>query len=571
MIKIIQNPFLRNYLPSILIVTVVAIFYFICIHFSYNFFYQDDYHLLSFVTISEDDSVGFQEKLKALWGLHNEHRIIFPRLITLLDYYLQGHIDWAALNVVSSLYYLGIFCFFYKIIHKSKLNYWYILPVALLIFQPSAYQNFFWTISILQQVGSIFWAMLLFYSMVYFKPSKFWISLLLVFVLTFTHGNGLFAFGVGGLLLILQKRYKVLWIWISWMAVITFLYFYHYNTAQSSNITGSLSNLSRLIGFFGGFWGVCFERIFHSTNHAITIGLTIFSILFVINARVISNTLFSNYNTKFENYYSQKSLFLMACFLYFSITAGLVALSRSWSSMEAAFQNRYLHNSVITLVLLYTTLLLHKSNFVKKIILSLGLILGLSYYIFAWYSNYEFLVFQNQNQESDAVNYVLNGVTTANNKIFNDNIKEVLSNSLKKNISILPFTPLKNTVQNINNYTIKSEINYPITMDKDSVLSFNIANSHYRPVYHFTNVNFPTSNRIYLILKSTKNTFVFATNHRKIRKIDLLKSGHFFTNGFYASITPDVIPSSEYAIGILQKNNDNSFHFYPTTTKIDTK
>ena len=571
MIKITQNPFFRNYLPSILIITVVAIFYFVCIHFSYNFFYQDDYHLLRFVTVIEDNSVSLQEKFNALWGLHNEHRIIFPRLITLLDYIIQGHIDWGVLNVVSALYYLGIFYFFYKIIIKNSFNNWYVLPVALLIFQPSAYENFFWTISILQQVGNVFWAMFLFYSIVYFKPSKFWISLLLVFILTFTHGNGLFAFAVGGLLLILQKRYKELLIWIGFMIVITFLYFYHYYTAQNSNIAGSLSNLSRLIGCFGGFWGVCFKEIFDSTNYAILVGLVLFSILFLINLRVIFTALFSKYNPKFEKFFPQKNLFLLACFLYFTITSGLVALSRSWSSIDAAFQNRYLHNSVIALVLLYTTLLLYKSNFIRKIILSLGLILGLSYYIFAWYQNYEFLVFQHQNQESDAVNYALNGVTTVNDKFFNDDIKEVLSNSFKKNISIMPFTSLKNTIQNIEKYTVKSKVDYLITLGKDSILTFNITNSHYRPVYHFTNVDFPASNRIYLTLKSTQNTFVFATNHRKIRKVDFLKSGQFFTNGFYVSIITNAIPSGEYAVGILQKSDDNSFHFYPTTSKIFAK
>ena len=571
MIKITQNPFFRNYLPSILIITVVAIFYFVCIHFSYNFFYQDDYHLLRFVTVIEDDTVSFQEKLSTLWGLHNEHRIIFPRLITLLDYYIQGHIDWAVLNVISALYYFGIFCFFYKNIHQAGLNNWYVLPVALLIFQPSAYENYYWTISILQQVGNLFWAFFLFYSLAYFKPSKFWISLLLVFVLTFTHGNGLFAFVAGGLLLVLQKKYKAFALWIGFMLIVVMGYFYGYYTAQSSNIAGSLSNLTRLIGCFGGFWGVFYKDILNSTNLAILTGLFVFTVLFIINFRLTISIFFPKIQSKFESYFPEKNLFLLACFLYFAITATLVALSRSWSSMDAAFQNRYLHNSVFCLVLLYATLLLYKSLFIRKIILSAGFIGGIIYYIFAWYSNYEFLVIQHQNQESDAVNFALNGVTVVNDKFFNENIKVVLEKSFKDKISIFPSSYLQNVTENIDKFNVNNKTDYPIIIGKDSVLSFNISNSHYRPVFQFTNINFPVSKRVYLILKSGQNTFVFATSHRRNRKKDFLKSGQFFTDGFYTSIMTDAMPASEYAVGILQKNDDNSFRYYPTQSKIITK
>ena len=568
MLQKTQNPFFIKYLPSLIITALVAIFYLVCIHFSYNFFYQDDYHLLRFVTVIEDDSVSFQEKISTLWGQHNEHRIIFPRLITLLDYYFQGHIDWAVLNVVSALYYFGIFYFFFKILQKSGLNNWYVLPVALLIFQPSAYENYYWTISILQQVGNLFWAMFLFYSLVYDKPSKLWISLILIFVLTFTHGNGLFAFGVGGIILFLQKRYKDLSVWIGFMFFVAAIYFYGYYTAQNSNIAGSLSNPKRLIGCFGGFWGVFLKDVLNTTNRAILAGLGVFILLFVINVRVFFSFLFPKIDIKTIIYFPQKNLFLFACFLYLSITAGLVALSRSWSSMDAAFQNRYLHNSVIAFVLLYTTLLLFQSVYLRKIILSFGLIFSIIYYVFSWYSNYEFLVIQQQNQEADAVNYALNGTTAVNDKSFNANIKAVFDKSFTDGISVLPKTPLSDVVKNIDKFTSDTSNSFPIEIKRDSVLSFNISNSHYRPLFHFTNLNYPVSGKTYLVLKSDNNTFIFATNHRRNRKQDLLKTSRFFTDGFYASIMTDAMPNGDYAVGILSQNSEKIFRYNPTPYKI---
>ena len=562
-----------NKLPVLATIIVILIFYFFCYKFSYNFFYQDDFHLLRFVTIFQDDSVGFQQKINALYNQHNEHRIIFPRLFVLLDYYLQGHLDWQFLNVISALYYLGIFVFFVLIIKKINLLNWYILPAALFIFQPSAYQNFYWTISILQQVGNVFWAMFLFYSLVYFNPKKFWISLLLIIVLTFTHGNGLFAFGVGGFLLFLQKRFKDLGVWIILMVIVALFYFWGYYTAQSSNILGSLSDPLRLIGCFGGFWGGFIYDFFendYQVDFTIFGGLLIFSTLLLINLKIVLSHFFSTIKNKFQSYFPQENLFLLACFLYLTITAGLVALSRSWSSIEAGFQNRYLHNSVIALVLLYVSLLHYKSPLIKKSIGIVMLFLGLIFNVFSWYHNYEFISFQRKSQEADAINFQLNGISIVNDKSFNHNIKATLQESYVKGISVFPESSLVKSIQNLDDINNKQSNNLQIVIQKDSLLEFNIANSNYRDIYYFNNFSIPYQGDIYIILKSPKNTFISPTSHRRNSKINQLKTGQFFTDGFMTTIMTDAMPKNEYQVGILQ-NVKNQFVYIPTHYKIQTR
>lgn len=568
--------FIKTSLPNLLsiigIAIIIFVFYYACNKFSYNFFYQDDFHLLRFVTIFEDDSVSFQQKLITLNGLHNEHRIIFPRLFVLIDYYLQGHIDWQVLNVVSALYYLGIFTFFALIIKKINLSYWYILPVALFIFQPSAYQNFYWTISILQQVGNLFWAMFLFYSLVYFKSRNFWISLVLIIVLTFTHGNGLFAFGVGGLLLLLQKRFVQLGIWVGLMVLVATYYFWGYYTAQSSNVSGSLSNPIRLIGCFGGFWGgfiYDFSKNSYRIIFTILGGLLIFSILSLINLKLVLNHFFTKIRAKFQTYFPQENLFLFACFLYLTITAALVALSRSWSSIEAGFQNRYLHNSVIALVLLYVTILPIKSLFLRKSFGIIMLFTGLLFNIFSWYSNYESLAFQRKSQESDAINYEFNKISIVNDKSFNSNIKSILQQSYNDGVSIFPESPLTEVVSNLNKFIIPPIIDYQIDIKKDSSLEFNIANSNYRDIYYLNNFSLPYKGDVFIIMKSAQNTFISPTSHRRNSKINQLKTGQFFTNGFTTTIMTDAMPENEYQIGIVQKVH-NQFIYIPTKYKIMT-
>jgi hypothetical protein len=561
-----------NKLSILAILVIISIFYIACFHFSYNFFYQDDFHLLRFVTIFQDSSINFTQKLNALYDQHNEHRIIFPRLFVLLDYYIQRHLDWKVLNVVSSLYYLGIFVFFALIIKKLHLHSWYILPVALLIFQPSSYQNFYWTISILQQVGNLFWAMFLFYSLVYFSSKNFWISLIIITVLTFTHGNGLFAFGVGGILLFLQKRYKDLIIWIVLMVCIAVFYFHGYFTAQNSNISGSLSKPIRLIGCFGGFWGGFIYDFFkNNTRITFTIigGMSIFLVLALINFKLILNHFFLQFKTKFQPYFPQENLFLLACFLYLSITAGLVALSRSWSSIEAGFQNRYLHNSVIALVLLYVTILHYKSTFLKRFVGLLMICFGIGFNIFSWYSNFELLDLQRKSQEADAVNYQVNKISIVNDESFNKNIEPILNRSFKTGISIFPKSELYDSINNLNALKSNQVADYQIDIKKDSLLEFNISNSNYRDIYQFNNFTLPYEGDVYLILKSAQNTFISPTTHRRNPKTSFLQTGQFFTDGFMTSIMTDAMPKNEYEVGILQ-NIKNHFVYFPTKYKILT-
>lgn len=568
-----NNLSVLNKFSVLAILLVILIFYFACYHFSYNFFYQDDFHLLRFVTIFQDSSIPFQQKINALYDQHNEHRIIFPRLFVLIDYYIQGHLDWKILNTISALYYLGIFTFFALIIKKINLSNWYVVPVALFIFQPSAYQNFYWTISIMQQVGNLFWALFLFYSLVYFKPEKFWVSILLIIVLTFTHGNGLFGFGVGGLLLFFQKRYKHLIIWIGLMIIVAGFYFHGYFTAQNSNISGSLSDPIRLIGCFGGFFGGFIHDFFkNSFQVLITIlgGLLFFLVLAIINLKLILNHFFDTIKPKFQQYFPQENLFLLACFLYLSITAGLVALSRSWSSIEAGFQNRYLHNSVIALVLFYVTFLHYKSLKFKRDVGVVFLICGVLFNIFNWYSNYEILTLQRNSQEADAVNYQLNNISIVNDKSFNNNIKPMLDKSFNNGISIFPKSDLTDALVNLEALKSTQTINYQIDIQKDSLLEFNISNSNYRDIYEFNNFDLPQKGNVFVILKSLKNTFISPANHRRNSKSMFLRTGQFFTDGFYASIMTDAMPKNEYQVGILQ-NSKNSFNYYPTKYKITTR
>jgi hypothetical protein len=563
----------KNLIPLCAILLIIALFYIVCFRFSYNFFYQDDFHLLRFVTVFQDNSISFSQKIYNLFDLHNEHRIVFPRLIVLLDFYIQGYLDWRVLNFIAALYYLGIFVFFMITLRKQNIGLWYCLPVALFIFQPASYENFYWTISILQQVGNVFWAMFLFYSILYFSNNKLWVSILIGTILTFTHGNGLFGLVIVAMILLLQKRYFHLILWVVFVITIYIFYFWNYRTGQNSDPIGSLSNPKRLIACFGGFYG-CFTRELYSTiigiKGAILGGLLIFSILVIFTLRGV------NYNLKtkkieLKTYFIQnENYYLLAIFSYFFITACLVSLSRGWSSIEAGLQNRYLHNSVFIFVLLYVTILIKTHLKFRKYIAILFLILGGSFYIFSWYFNIPTIIFQRSLQEADCINFKKNGLSVINDSSFNQNIQRVLLKSYHDGVSVYPEKMFDNEIQNLDKLPKIIYPNLTVEISKYTSITQDIVNTSYRELYQIVNLSLPVEGEYYVVFKSSINTFVYPTYKRKNAKRKWVLTGNFYIDGFYTTVLTDAMPVGEYQIGILQKNKKKT-SYIPTLYKISKR
>ncbi|MET3128774.1 hypothetical protein ABID42_003893 [Arcicella rosea] len=571
---IIKNSF-STVVSYFAIILVICFFYFICYSYSFNFFFQDDYHLLCFVNTTHHSQLSFGDKLKALWSLHNEHRIVFPRLFVLIGDYFQGHIDWKVLNTIATLYYLGIFIIFAKFLQQMKLAIWYLVPVAFYIFQPACTENYLWTISTLQQVGNIFWAMLLFYTINFFKKKYFWVSILLVIILTFTHGNGLFSFPVVALILIFQKRFKALAIWLSLMIFIAVIYFWGYQNGQNSNLAGSLSNPVRLLLCFGAFWGSFISVASHSLGTfylAIALGFFVFIILSFFNVKTIyinSLYLFKKDDKRLvNNYLSNENLFLLASFLFFSITALLVALSRSWSGLESSFANRYLHNSYIIFVLFYCGLLCYLPKF-RVLIGNTFLVTGLLFNLFAWYQNFDKIIFQKHLNQSEAYNYQHNKTTIENVASFNRNISVILAQSFQNGVSIFPENYLNQPISVISTDNSDVEDKYKVEISKDSSILLDAKKAIYLPKVLLKNTQLDYQGQAFVLFKSPKNTYVYPVYHQKSGRRKFLQMNPYFTAGFYTSVLLDSFEKNTYQIGIVQKiNNRIVCHFTKQTIVI---
>jgi len=531
-----------------------ALFILFLQNYCYNFFFADDYHLLRYVTDAKRAS-SFKEQFSLLIDLHNEHRIIFPRLFTLLAYTIEGFINWKTFNVISLFYYLGICWIFNLFFEKLKLSAWYFLPVPLLLFQPIAHENIYWTISVLQQVGNLFWAMLLFWLIS--NPSKkyFYSSFLVGFVLTFTHGNGLFGLVIAGLMLFISGRTKDLLKWSIFTLTLFLLYFYQYRSGQNSNVSQSLQHIDMLLRCLLTFWG---SMAWQFTNRyvvsniiaAIAGAMIVLPLSFILGRYLYFKIL------KPKAILDDRHLFLVACFGYLLITSALVALSRAWIGSEAGLDNRYAHNSFWALALLYLTLLLDIPKFFQKSLGILAILTAFTINLFGWYSSTLKLKYQFDNQRAEAFNYRVNGVIFKESPAFNHNIAKTLALSYKEDIS--RFTDFDLDV-------LHSLKNPSITIEKDSTLRLGVVptttiiQDAKNPIklvsYLIEAQSFPYNDETFLMLHSDKNNYLISVEHKHGSKTDLLFKGKYFGDGFFTTFITGNLPKGKYQYAIVQKND----------------
>lgn len=304
-------------------------------YFSESLFFADDFHLLKTIVWMQDAD-SWAGKLELLTQQHNEHRIVVPRLITWLNYKFLGHIDWPVLIIFGNLIWCGILYFLWSAFRVLKYPSWYFLPIPWLLFQPAYYDNYTWTISILQQSVIVF---LLAWLVHAFATRRFGLAVSIVLLGTFTHGNGIFGFGIGLVFLVLYREWRLLAWWLALAVVVALAYFYGFQKGQNADFVQSLFNPGRLIAYFFAFMGSLTQIFGPYDLPAVLWGGIVFLSVGVASLVWV----FTHWGRVGSMAYFDKVL--LGNFLFVAITALLVAVSRSWGASDLIMPPRYAHYS----------------------------------------------------------------------------------------------------------------------------------------------------------------------------------------------------------------------------------
>ncbi|MBD2756630.1 hypothetical protein [Spirosoma validum] len=366
-----------------LLLIPIIVFWYVWDRYAVNVPKWDD-HVLKVLLFNLEKETSFSEKFYEFIRQHNEHRIVYDRLITWLDFTISGKLNYRHLMVVGNLSLLGLLLIFGVVLGRSlvgqnknqSIDYLanglvYLPPVAFLLLNLSQWENMFWGMAALQNFTVILWVFWAAYLLSFTRPIS--LPLLLAIAATLTSGNGLLIWPIGFAILLAQKifrarsSYKPLVIWSIGAIVIIALYFWGYQKPPGNPVVkGSFVDL--IIGWlaFNGAAGEAFPFRIVLTMCLLLGGalsvLVLGALLYILKKGLTQRELSS-----IDYFFAAATVFLLT-------TAATVAWGRLGFGMSTLITSRYKIYSLLLLALAYSYILVQTRPSQRKWVLRSGLL-----------------------------------------------------------------------------------------------------------------------------------------------------------------------------------------------------
>lgn len=193
---------------------------------------------LSFI-VGYIDAPTAERKLYWLLSPNNEHRILTGKLLTLLCYKLLGAVNFRWLIFAAFAFLLLLLGIFYRVFRSTGLPLLAFVPIPFLLLQPQYYLTTTWAITSLQHQVVVAMVIAVVYLLADEGRNRFGIGLFLQVLTSFSMSNGLFGWVAGAVVLVMQRQWIRLGIWLG-VGVGAILYYFH----DFPNTQGNDSSIS---------------------------------------------------------------------------------------------------------------------------------------------------------------------------------------------------------------------------------------------------------------------------------------------------------------------------------------
>jgi hypothetical protein len=549
---------------SIIVLPIIFFFYNIFISTD-NIPFEDDYVLLDSI-YQMKNATSFSEWLQAFLKQINQHRFAFERTMMWLIYQVFGSENIKAQIIIGDLFLLGILYLFIDTFREFKLSWLYFIPVSLLLFNYTYFENATWGIAAIQNTPIIFFALLTLYLLSLQNQKAFYFAILVAIITMFTSGNGLGIWVVGLLLLIFQNRWKHSGIWFS-VAFLTVLFYFKYDYSLiSSDRTNLFKHPFLNIWFILAFWGnVFYANIPHPFIMYRYPDIILCIVTGIFLASIMLSLIWKIWHSKLQKY-SPKMWFLLAGMCFLALTGLMLVFSRPaeikiYNGGEL-LSRRYMIFGAVFLCLGYLSYLLYFQN--QKKWLRLGIIifipLSLGLNIYSYYSSIPDVYRQQQELKLDGFYwknhqmFLTFGEKYEEKMFFNHptymrNLVNHLDSSGIYKLSqseILPLVDLIKSGDKNANQKFKG------TLDTTMSEALTIAQESKDRVLF--NVKSEGENVVYFGLKSVKNVFIFPAIPVPNTLLKCLKTQSYYDFNFSYEIWKEKFPSDNYEVWLIEKD-----------------
>lgn len=360
---------------SVLIIGVVCLFHgYLIWMYSLDFPFQDDTLLVEFIGIITASKLTTMQFLQELFKVANDHRLVIPRLIALIDFTLHGTLNFKTYILIANINLGLIFLFLYRQFQKKNLSIVYFLPVPFFFFQPQMYEVSFWALNGMQHTFVVTFFVLIITLLETRNKALFGVAIFIAFCGTFTHGNGILAFPAAFFMLLVQQRYKETIGWIAAMVTCLSLYLWGYQSGQAASPT---LDFVKILESFCGFIGANMMVFFHgNTTYSVVFGAIIVLCMGLVILLKLKEGLFDKDKRRLDD-----NLGLLTLFCLIICTAGVISVVRSWHGI--VISSRFALYAALSSSIIYLVLIDYvKGNF-RRIVATCS---GVFAFVFSFYS-----------------------------------------------------------------------------------------------------------------------------------------------------------------------------------------
>jgi hypothetical protein len=378
----------------------VGIFFIAFVFFGYYFsvwFYMTDFPInddyaaiLGFITEYNATSEWY-DKASLIFSQHNEHRIFFSRICTLLYYKMNDVVNFASLNFIGNLS-LILVCF---IVQRSSAslrnNILYAIPVFFLILNFRHFELAFWAMASLQN----FWVIAFAFAALYFlgkeNTTDFILAFLFALMACFNSGNGMMTFIAGSLMLFLNRGTdKKFWLWmlISCISILFYFLTYKQPTEHPDALASFMNDPGSLFLYGLSFLGASVTLV---KEKAMILGIVLLVLTFLL----------------WRKKYYKINFTISAFIVFILLTAAINSLARFSMGVFNALSPRYSIYSVLLITCLYISFTeLYKGRW-REVIVLVVLLLSVSFHIWSYDRFIPYAIARKENfQQLRQVNYI---------------------------------------------------------------------------------------------------------------------------------------------------------------------
>ncbi len=319
-------------------------YWYVVAKYAVNMPFWDDYDALYFLNRFLSGK-GFLYKMHLLFSQDNEHRIVFTRIVELLDYYAFGKINFIHVILVGDIGLLLIVLLLCLYLVKSRVRPLNLAVVAVTMFSFSQHDSMIWAAASLQQYYELFFALAaLFFFTRSSNTGDFVAGLCLATFASFTQASGLIVFPLMLLYFAISGDLKRVSIIALYGTGIFYVYFVllHYNMTSwgTASKMYALRHPLTYIKFVLIFMGNLMPGV-----HSYFLYLPFFTgVIFLIFAIYMGTQYVAD----------KREPFLFFSMLFVLATAAAAGLSRISWGIEEATASRYSIYSLLLLAIVFS-------------------------------------------------------------------------------------------------------------------------------------------------------------------------------------------------------------------------